>query len=85
MQVEAGTFGFRLIRHRSTSCIFYIIFDSSVNFYDETFLAYDSCMADTVQQIKDRLNIVDVVSQYTKLDRAGQRLTDIVCRSFEVV
>lgn len=28
-------------------------------------------MADTVQQIKDRLNIVDVVSQYVKLDRAG--------------
>ena len=31
-------------------------------------------MADTVQQIKDRLSIVDVVSQYTKLERAGQNL-----------
>jgi DNA primase len=31
-------------------------------------------MADTVQQIKDRLNIVDVVSQYVKLDRAGQNM-----------
>jgi DNA primase len=29
-------------------------------------------MADTVQQIKDRLNITDVVSQYVKLERAGQ-------------
>lgn len=28
-------------------------------------------MADTVQQIKERLNIIDVVSQYVKLDRAG--------------
>ena len=28
-------------------------------------------MADTVQQIKDRLSIVDVVSQYVKLERAG--------------
>jgi len=28
-------------------------------------------MADTVQQIKDRLNIVDIVSQYVKLNRAG--------------
>ena len=31
-------------------------------------------MADTVQQIKDRLSIVDVVSQYTKLDRSGSSL-----------
>ena len=31
-------------------------------------------MADTVQQIKDRLTIVDVVSQYVKLERAGSSL-----------
>ena len=31
-------------------------------------------MADTVQQIKDRLSIVDVVSQYVKLNRAGASL-----------
>jgi DNA primase len=31
-------------------------------------------MADTVQQIKDRLSIVDVVSQYVKLERAGASL-----------
>ncbi len=31
-------------------------------------------MADTVQQIKDRLSIVDVVSQYVKLTRAGASL-----------
>lgn len=29
---------------------------------------------DTVQQIKDRLSITDVVSQYTKLERAGQNM-----------
>lgn len=31
-------------------------------------------MADTVQQIKDRLSITDVVSQYVKLERAGMNL-----------
>lgn len=31
-------------------------------------------MADTVQQIKDKLSIVDVVTQYVKLDRAGTSL-----------
>ncbi len=31
-------------------------------------------MTDTVQQIKDRLSIVDVVSQYVKLERAGVTL-----------
>lgn len=30
--------------------------------------------SDTVQQIKDRISIVDVVSQYVKLDRAGTSL-----------
>lgn len=33
-----------------------------------------SMATDTVQQIKDRLSVVDVVSQYVKLDRAGQSL-----------
>jgi DNA primase len=31
-------------------------------------------MSDTVQQIKDKLSIVDVVSSYVKLDRAGSTL-----------
>src|SRR6202140_5156373 len=31
-------------------------------------------MADNVQQIKDRLSIVDVVSQYVKLERSGTSL-----------
>jgi DNA primase len=31
-------------------------------------------MADTVQQIKDRLSIVDVVGQYVKLERSGSAL-----------
>jgi len=31
-------------------------------------------MADTVQQIKDKLSIVDVVTQYVKLERAGSSL-----------
>ena len=31
-------------------------------------------MSDTVQQIKDKLSIVDVVSSYVKLDRAGSAL-----------
>ena len=30
--------------------------------------------SDTVQQIKDRLSIVDVVSQYVKLERSGTSL-----------
>src|SRR3989338_8285690 len=34
----------------------------------------EALMADTVQQIKDRLSIVDVVSQYVKLERAGASL-----------
>ena len=33
-----------------------------------------TCMSDTVQQIKDKLSIVDVVSQYVKLERAGGAL-----------
>ena len=31
-------------------------------------------MSDTVQQIKDKLSITDVVSQYVKLERAGLSL-----------
>ncbi|PIR82118.1 DNA primase [Candidatus Kaiserbacteria bacterium CG10_big_fil_rev_8_21_14_0_10_59_10] len=31
-------------------------------------------MADTVQQVKDKLSIVDVVSQYIKLERAGANM-----------
>ena len=31
-------------------------------------------MSDTVPQIKDKLSIVDVVSNYVKLDRAGTSL-----------
>lgn len=34
-------------------------------------MTYDGAMADTVQQIKDKLSIHDVVSSYVKLDRAG--------------
>src|SRR3989338_11681349 len=30
-----------------------------------------TCMSDTVKQIKDKLSIVDVVSQYVKLERSG--------------
>jgi DNA primase len=33
-----------------------------------------SMASDTVQQIKDRLSVVDVVSQYVKLDRAGSTM-----------
>jgi len=39
------------------------------HFYDQKSIIGE--MADTVQQIKDRLSIVDVVSQYVKLERAG--------------
>lgn len=36
--------------------------------------AHNGVMADTVQQIKDKLSIVDVVSQYVKLERSGTSL-----------
>lgn len=35
---------------------------------------YDALMTDTVQQIKDRLSITDIVSGYVKLERAGQNM-----------
>ena len=37
-------------------------------------VVYFCDMSDTVQQIKDRLSIVDVVSQYVKLERSGTSL-----------
>ena len=36
--------------------------------------AHNAGMSDTVQQIKDRLSITDVVGQYVKLERAGASL-----------
>ena len=36
--------------------------------------AHNKSMSDTVQQVKDRLSIVDVVSQYVKLERSGAAL-----------
>jgi len=39
------------------------------------FLGHNAPMAgDTVQQVKDRLSVVDVVSQYVKLERSGQSM-----------
>ena len=35
-------------------------------------MMYDAGMSDTVQQIKDKLSITDIVSGYAKLERAGQ-------------
>lgn len=35
---------------------------------------HNASMSDTVQQIKDRLSVTDVVSQYVKLERAGTSL-----------
>lgn len=35
---------------------------------------HNALMADTVQQVKDKLSIVDVVSQYVKLERSGSAL-----------
>src|SRR5438552_272524 len=37
-------------------------------------LEHNDGMADTVQQVKDKLSIVDVVGQYVKLERSGQNL-----------
>jgi DNA primase len=49
-----------------------IIFAFSRCFFRES--AHNGRMADTVQQIKDKLSIVDVVSGYVKLERSGSSL-----------